>query len=94
MANIDNRPMGWNTSLIGIIYKQSRRDLKRLHRQKAVNFINERNREKDEAAEMDSTHFWKLVNGRRKSKTSSKGNGLQFGNKLLKDPNEIARRMG
>ena len=75
-------------------YKQCKCDFRRIQRGKVNIFLNERNQEVDEAAEIDSTYFWKLVNRRRKPKASSNGNGIKFDNVVCTNPEVIVQQWG
>ena len=64
------------------------------HRKCAQNYLNELNREIDDAAELDSAFFWKKINNRRKSKSSSAGSEVEFNGQMCRDPQQIVTGWG
>ena len=71
-------------------YKESKRKFRKLLRQKFMQFEREENERIDNLVEMDQKGFWKVVNSRRKRKRNDNGAEIQFNDKPVKDPDEIA----
>ncbi|MCG8048788.1 MAG: reverse transcriptase family protein [Candidatus Thiodiazotropha taylori] len=73
----DNKPRNMNyTSYYD--YKIAKRNFRRCHRKHADNYIQSQLNEIDRAAEVDSAHFWRLVNARRRTSNSSPGTEMIF----------------
>ena len=70
-------------------YKEAKRDFRRCHRKIADQFLQSQIDEIDRVAEIDSGHFWRLVNARRKSSNSSPGTELIFNGQTFNTSKEI-----
>ncbi|MCG8035004.1 MAG: reverse transcriptase family protein, partial [Candidatus Thiodiazotropha taylori] len=75
-------------------YKASKRNFRAHHRLCAENYLSEINDEIDQAAEVDSSFFWKKVNSRRQQSNSHAGSELKFANRVCRDPAEIVSEWG
>ncbi|MCG7879141.1 MAG: reverse transcriptase domain-containing protein [Candidatus Thiodiazotropha endolucinida] len=75
-------------------HKASKRNFRAHHRLCAENYLSEINDEIDQAAEVDSSFFWKKVNSRRQQSNSHAGSELKFANRVCRDPAEIVSEWG
>ena len=69
--------------------KEAKRDFRRCHRKYADQFLQSQIDESDQVAEIDSGHFWRLVNARRKTSNSSPGTELIFNGQTFNTSKEI-----
>ena len=75
-------------------YKHAKRQFRYQHRKCAENYLNELNKDIDDAAELDSAFFWKKINRKRKGSTSSAGAEVEFKGQVCRDPQQIATGWG
>ena len=67
---------------------------RKLHRVKVEQFLDGLNAEIDQAAEIDSAYFWKLVNQRKRSSNSSPGCEIKFNGVTYRDSKAKAEQWG
>ena len=89
----DGRPRGQQFQSY-IMYKSAKRMFRAQHRLCAEQYLNEVNAEIDQAAEMNSSFFWRKVNSRRKQSHSNAGSEIRFGDNVCRDPEQIASEWG
>ena len=70
-------------------YKNAKRRFRRLHREIVSKYLQSRDDEIDSACELDKSHFWKLVNARRKPSNSQAGAELCFDGIMYRDQSLI-----
>ena len=76
-------------------YKNAKCQFRSQHRKCAEKYLNDLNKDIDEAAELDSAFFWKKVNKKRKGSTSSAGSEVEFSKgHVCRDPQQIATGWG
>ena len=76
-------------------YKNAKCQFRSQHRKCAEKYLNDLNKDIDEAAELDSAFFWKKVNKKRKKSTSSAGSEVEFSKgHVCRDPQQIATGWG
>ena len=76
-------------------YKNAKCQFRSQHRKCAEKYLNDLNKDIDEAAELDSTFFRKKVNKKRKGSTSSAGSEVEFSKgHVCRDPQQIATGWG
>ena len=74
-----------------IQYKSAKRDFRRCHRKYADRYLQSQLDEIDRVAEVDSAHFWRLVNACRKISNSNPGTELLFHGENFNTASEINR---
>ena len=77
-----------------IKYKDAKRQFRHYHRHCAAQYLRKLNEEIDSAAELDSGHFWKLINKRKNRNGVSKCTEMKFGDITYRDPELIAKQWG
>ena len=87
---IDGKPRSM-TYLSYRQYKSAKRDFRRCHRKYADRYLQNQLDEIDRVAEVDSAHFWRLVNARRKISNSNPGTELIFHGENFNTAREINR---
>ena len=75
-------------------YKKAKCAFRKYHRICAEQHLNNLNEVIDNAAEIDSAYFWKLVNRRRNPHATSAGSEMKFGETTYRDPEEICIQLG
>ena len=70
-------------------HKNAKRDFRRCHRKHADNFLQSQLDEIDRVAEVDSAHFWRLVNAQRRVSNSNPGTEMVFHGKSFNKNSEI-----
>ncbi|MCG7877806.1 MAG: hypothetical protein N0C90_15945, partial [Candidatus Thiodiazotropha endolucinida] len=85
---ICGRPRGIESSAYNI-YKNAKRLFRKKHRHAIDEYFRKKVDEIDKCAEVDSSLFWRLVNGRRKQSASAPGAEMNFNGKLASSPQEI-----
>ena len=75
-------------------YKKAKCAFRKYHRICAEQHLNNLNEVIDNAAEIDSAYFWKLVNRRRNPHATSAGKEMKFGETTYRDPEEICIQLG
>ena len=76
-------------------YKNVKCQFRSQHRKCAEKYLNDLNKDIDEAAELDCAFFWKKVNKKRKGSTSSAGSEVEFSKgHVCRDPQQIAKGWG
>ena len=72
-------------------YKAAKCAFRRIHRQQVSLFLSKLDNDIEQTADVDSKLFWKLVNARRKQKSSA-GPGIKFGNTIFRDQRELTEQ--
>ena len=70
-------------------YKSAKRNFRQCHRKHANVYLQGQLEEIDRPAEVDSAHFWRLVNARRKVASSSSGSEMVFGGHMTNTAKDI-----
>ena len=83
----EDKPRGNETSYSN--YKESKRQFRRLLRQRQSQFAKDENERIDSLVEFDQNGFWKMVNLRRKSKRHTAGLEIKFDEHPVQDPDDI-----
>lgn len=82
------RPRGKESSAYNI-YKNAKRLFRKKHRYAVDEYFKKKVDEIDKLAEVDSSLFWRLVNGRRKQSASAPGAEINFNGRIASSPQEI-----
>ena len=75
-------------------YKDAKRKFRHYHRHCAEQYLRKLNDEIDTAAELDSGHFWKLINKRKNRNGVSNCTEMKFNDIMYRDPELIAKHWG
>ena len=75
-------------------YKDAKRDFRRCHRKHANQYLQSQLDEIDRVAEVDSAHFWRLVNARRAKSNTNPGTELIFHGETFNTASDINREWG
>ena len=82
---LSGKPRG-KEYLTYVEYKDAKRVLRKLHRNKVLQYISTLHEEIDRYAEIDSKLFWKCINRRRNKSRATVGNELVFNDMVYRDP--------
>ena len=70
-------------------YKTAKRDFRRCHRKYAAKYLQSQLDEINRVAEVDTAHFWRLVNARRKTSNTNPGSEIIFHGQSYNTAKEI-----
>ena len=87
ISKTEDKPRGNETSYSN--YKESKRQFRRLLRQRQSQFEKDENERIDSLVELDQNGFWKMVNSRRKSKRHTAGLEIKFDEHPVQDPDDM-----
>ena len=84
----NGKPRGNNFSTY-TEYKDAKRDFRKIHRKKVLDYMSKLHEEIDRYAEIDSKLFWQCIKRRQSKARSAVGNELLFNNIVYRDPAQI-----